>query len=689
MLITGFLITGGALYTWARIYQKNQKKIKHNTQELTHSSSKKIVQKPKDDKSSQLNTIEKADINDIEEWIDRYFTISTVALGAAVVGIWIPPLKIVSVIGLAYLTVHIWKQSYKGLIEQHRLVMGVTESIALPLLILSGYLFAAAIGGWLYYLGLKFMATTKNRSINQLTNTFTKPLDSVWIQREDSEIEIRYEDLQLADIVVIQAGEIVPVDGIITDGIASIDEHIMTGESQLMEKGIDDPVFAFTVVLTGKIWVRVERTGAETIAAQIEQMLNQTNHYTASVELRTKKMLERAIIPSLILSVLALPVAGYTSLLVVLDSSLVGTIMITGPLNVLVHLSVASQQKLLVKDGRALDLLKQVDTIVFDKTGTLTQEQPHVGKIYVANQYTQDEILIYAAIAESKQNHPIAKAILQAAKHHQLTIPKLDDIHYELGYGIKVSLEHQIIRVGSGKFMALENISISNEIEKIEANCHQQGYSLVYVAVGDQLAGVIELLPTIRPEAKHVIQQLKQRNLSLYIISGDHETPTQVLAQKLGIDNYFAETLPEQKADLIEQLQKQGKSVCFIGDGVNDAIALKKAQVSVSLQGASTVAMNTAQVILMEENLTQLLQLFDLADSLDKNFKSSLALDIIPNVICIGGAFFFHLGIYGALAIYSIGLVSGVANGMLPLLGQSIQKTKQPVSPDKPMDMFK
>jgi len=191
---------------------------------------------------------------------------------------------------------------------------------------------------------------------------------------------------------------------------------------------------------------------------------------------------------------------------------------------------------------------------------------------------------------------------------------------------------------------------------------------------------VIELQPTIRPEAKHDIQQLKQRNLSLYIISGDQEKPTQILAQELGIDHYFAETLPAHKADLIEQLQKQGKSVCFIGDGVNDAIALKKAQVSVSLKGASTIAMDTAQVILMEENLNQLLNLFDLAKSLDKNYKNSLALDVIPNVVCIGGAFFFNLGIYGALAIYGIGLVGGIINGMLPLLNQSLQKTKQPIN---------
>jgi heavy metal translocating P-type ATPase len=675
MLIAELLIAGGALYTWARIYQK-QKKLKANTLGVTYSSPLKKVVQVKDDKLSQLNTVEETDINDIEEWIDHYFIVSTVTMGAGVAGIWIPPLGIISIIGLVYLTIPLWERSYEELVKQRRLNTGTLESIGIPLLILSGYLPAAAIGNWLYYLGLKFMAMAKNRSINQLTNTLTKPLHSVWIQREGKEIESRYEDIQLGDIVVIQGGEMIPVDGTIKEGIAGIDERMMTGESQLVEKGIGDQVFAFTIVLTGKIWVRVEKTGMETIAAQIEQMLNQTNHYAASVELRAKQLLDRTALPTLVLSSLALPIAGYRSALVVLDTSIVDSIMITGPINILTHLSVASRHGLLIKDGRALELLKKVDTIVFDKTGTLTHNQPQVGKIYPLEPYSEDDILIYAAIAESKQNHPIAKAILEAAKHHQLTLPIFDHTQYELGYGIKVCRENQSIRVGSAKFMVLENIAIPTEIEIIEEHCHQQGYSSVYVAIDDHLAGVIELWPTVRPEAKQVIHQLKQRNLSLYIISGDHEKPTQALAQELGIDHYFAETLPADKADLIEQLQKQGKSVCFIGDGVNDAIALKKAQVSVSLSGASTIAMDTAQVILMEENLNQLIKLFELANSFEKNYQKSLALDVVPNVICIGGAFFFHLGIYSALAIYSVGLVGGVINGILPLLKPISQKTK-------------
>jgi len=682
MLFSGLLILGGALYTSVQVYKNRQKKTKYlketkkNYQIVSTSQHNKINDAHVYSNQSQQisdNVIEETDIATIEEWVNRYFTISTVALGSALAGIWIPLLGFVSTIALAFLTFPILQRSYKGLVEQHRLKADIINLIVLPLMILSGYLPAAAFGYWLYYLGLKFIAKAKNSSANKLTNIFNEQLRSVWIQRDGYEIEISFEALQLGDIVVIQGGETIPVDGIIVDGLTSIDQRMMTGESQPVEKSSGDSVFAFTIVLTGKIWVQVEKTGTETVAAQIDQILNKTSHFAGSVELNAEKISDRLALPTLALGALALPVAGYTSALVVLDSSVIDSLYITGTLSVLSHLTAASHYKLLIKDGRALERLRKVDTIVFDKTGTLTQEQPHVGKIYPCDEHTEKEILIYAATAEYKQNHPIARAILQAAQKHQITLPTIDDTQYEIGYGVKVCIDNRMIQLGSARFMALENISLSAEIETIQTDCHRQGYSLVYVAIENQLAGVIELHPTIRPEAKQIISQLKQRNLSIYIISGDHEKPTQALAQELDIAHYFAETFPEDKADLIEQLQKQGKSVCFIGDGINDAIALKKSDVSISLHGASTIATDTAQVILMDDSLNQLIKLFDLSESLERNFRNSVLWDVVPNIICISGAFFFHLGIYGALTIYTFGLIGGVINGMLPL--------RQPTTP--------
>ncbi|KHD07478.2 hypothetical protein PN36_21445 [Candidatus Thiomargarita nelsonii] len=232
---------------------------------------------------------------------------------------------------------------------------------------------------------------------------------------------------------------------------------------------------------------------------------------------------------------------------------------------------------------------------------------------------------------------------------------------YQVGYGIQVKLGETLVRVGSARFMQPENISLPKEIQSLQTQSKAQGHSLVYVALNDQLGGVLELQPAIRPEAKEIISYLKDKGISLYIISGDHEQPTRQLAAELGIEHYFTETLPEQKADLIAQLRASGKFVGFVGDGINDAIALN---VSISLRGAAT---DTAQIILMDGNLSKLKPLFEIAQAFESNMRTNYWLTIMPCVICLGGLFFFHLGVVGGMATYYTGKVVGLGNTMLPL----------------------
>ena len=673
MLVNGLLLLSGigsSFLASALVHKKYPKKVNYkqfiislpvpfNTLPNKNASKKKELLPDKE-------ALQETDIASVEEWIDGHLTLSSIAMGTTLVGIWFPPFSLISIATLAYLTIPMVQRSYHGIVHQRKLKVDMVNLVTLPLLIGSGYLPVAAFGYWLYYLGLKVMARAKNNSHNQLTHIFSECMSKVWIVKNGVEIEINFEQLQVGDIAVIQGGETIPVDGTIIKGFASIDQRAMTGEAQPAEKETGESVFAFTLMLTGKIWVKVEKAGDETVASQIQLLLNDTTDYAASVELRVEALSDRLAFPSLVLGALALPVAGYTSALVVLDSALIDHLNITGNLNVLSHLSSATEHRLLIKDGRALERLKSIDTVVFDKTGTLTQEIPHVGRIYANHSFTEEEVLIYAATAEYKQKHPIAKAILKAVEEQVLTLPIIDDTQYEIGYGIKVTVNKQTIRVGSGRFMTLENIPVSTDYKILQDDANQQGYSLVYIAVDEQLAGIIELHPTIRPEAKDIIKQLKQRGLSLAIISGDHEKPTQALAEELGIEHYYAETMPQDKAEIVEQLQQQGKSVCFVGDGINDTIALKKADVSISLNSASSIAADTAQIILMDDNLQQFPKLFELSESLESNYKKSLMWDIIPNMINIGGAFFFHLGVYGALGIYSIGLAGGVLNGIFP-----------------------
>jgi Cu2+-exporting ATPase len=323
----------------------------------------------------------------------------------------------------------------------------------------------------------------------------------------------------------------------------------------------------------------------------------------------------------------------------------------------------------LIKDGRTLELLNRIDTVVFDKTGTLTEEQPHVGRIYCLAEQDEAGILRLAAAAEEKQTHPIARAILQEAKARQLQIPSIEDAAYKVGYGVVVISDHRTVYVGSVRFMEAENMYIPASIEAIQSECYAQGHSLVMVAMDDQVVGAIELHATIRPEAKTIVQGLHQLGItSIYIISGDHAAPTQKLAETLGIEQYFAETLPEHKADLIEKLQGEGRSVCYVGDGINDAIAMKRADVSVSLRGASTIATDTAQVILMDASLSSFCQLFTLARQYKQSMTTTFSSVLSLSVVSLGGMVIPYYGLAFSLAMSWISMLAGFASAMWPLM---------------------
>ena len=664
MLPIGLLVISGVVYAGTKVYKKfiNPKSTVSSNHEQSLPMNLRHQQMA--EMSSNNTEVTKFDLE-----TRHYLPISIIGLGLATIGILgLPLLSLLSVPVSIYASLPIFQSAYQSIFQEHKLKVAVLDSIAIMSGLITGYYFVTAFATFIYYSAAMLLSKTRNHTQKTLVNVFTEQSRFVWLIKNGTELEIPLSDLHTGDIIVVNAGEIIPVDGIITEGMAAIDQHALTGEAQPDEKGVGDKVLTATIVLTGKIYIQVEKTGTETIAAQIGEILNQTSEFELSLQTRGEQMADKTVLPTLAISFLALLTLGTYSSVAVLSANFAEVIRVATPIGMLNFLNLASKDSILIKDGRSLELLNQVDTIVFDKTGTLTLEQPHLGNIYTCNGIKENDLLTYAAAAEYKQSHPIAKAILQVASERTLNLPKIDDGQYEIGYGIKVKLTEQLIRVGSIRFMEMEGIDIPAEINVLQQSSHEQGYSMIFVAVAQQLGGMLELRPTIRPEAKHIIHQLRQRNLSIYIISGDHEHPTKQLAEKLGIDHYFANTLPQDKANKIEQLQQQGKSVCFVGDGINDSIALKKSQVSISLRGASTAATDTAQVILMDQTLTKLNYLFELAKDFDKNQKNGLATTFVPSVLCVSGIFLLHFGIFSAMMFYNISAIAGIGNASWPLL---------------------
>jgi len=625
--------------------------------------------------SSTSDSIEA--ISEIEQEVNRYLGISAVSLGLAVAGsLFFPPLIALSILGIAYGSVPIWQDAYEQLRYRRQFGIAGLASIAAITLLLSGYYFASSLGYTLYYLSEKILIRTQDHSKKGMMSIFFDQPRFVWVQKDDTEIQVPFVSLETGDMVVVNAGEVIPIDGLITTGDASIDQRMLTGESQPVEKGIGEDVFASTIVLSGRIYIQVEKAGQDTVAAQIGHVLNNTLDFKSSIELKGQEIADKSALPTLALSILALPISGGVAALTILNACAGETLRLVAPIGVMNFLQMASLEGILIKDGRALELLSQIDTVVFDKTGTLTEEQPHVGMIHVCGDIDENLLLTYTAAAEYKQAHPIAKAIQQEAEERSLSLPAIEEAAYEIGYGLSVRINQKRVLVGSKRFMDMSNIVIPPEINEAQQNCNENGHSLVYVALDGALAGAVELHATIRPETKRIIHELRQRDIEIYIISGDHEKPTKKLAQTVGIEHYFAETLPENKADLIEQLQNQGKSVCFVGDGINDSIALKKANVSVSLRGASTIATDTAQIVLMDGTLNSLTQIFELATDLKKNMKGNIYATLLPGIVTIGGAFFLHFGVLSAIWLYNVGLLAGVANAMRPMLSYQREKAK-------------
>ena len=638
----------------------------------------------------------------------RYFTLSTTALALTVGSIFYTPLAFASVPALYLCALPLLKMNFDFILKEKKIGVGLVDVLSVTGPLLTGYYLPGSVYLCFWYFSRNLTLKTEDHSRKSLINVFGEQPNFVWVQQKGSndpaEVEMRFEDVQVGDIVVVYAGETISFDGIICQGEGTIDERALTGESQPVEKGPDDEVFASTVLLSGRIGIDVQKAGSDTVAAQIGDMLNRTADFKSSTVSRGEKIVQLGAGPTLALGALAWPFLGVQSAIAVLFASFGYHMRVSGPISVLSFLRMASENGILIKDGRSLELLSEVDTVVFDKTGTLTEDVPTVGQIY-AHAVGEDDVLTLAAAAEHKQTHPIALAIRREAKKRDLNLPPIDKTEVEIGYGVKVKLSEtedkqkraiggQLIRIGSRRFMDLSQISIPAEYEKIEADCHAAGHSLVYVALDNQLAGAIQLHPTIRPEAQQITSALRERGIEMVIISGDTLGPTKKLAESLGIERYFAQVLPQDKANLVAQLQEEPskddkaipgqrsrKSVCFIGDGINDSIALKKANVSISLRGASSAATDTAGIILMDGTLNNLVTLLDLSKELDRNLTSNTVLSVLPGLICVGGVFFFHFGLISSIIVFNMGLAASVSNALLPLMKHQRKKARLPVKP--------
>jgi len=582
------------------------------------------------------------------------------------------PLALANIAFSTWLAWPLYQRGFQKLKNQRQLSYPLVLLTSEFATYLGGYFFPASVGILVAMTTQKLIMSTEHHYRREFLGAFGPQPRKVWTLIDGVETEVPFESVAIGDILVVEAGQTMPVDGLVTAGMAMVDQHMLTGESQPAEKMVGDRVLAATLVITGKIYVQVEKTGAETNAAEIAAILQKAMNYRLTFISRVQNFNDSMVAPLLGLGVLSWLTLGPWATAAITSVGVGLVARIGGPMSMLSYMNVASRRGILIKDAHALETFKTIDTIVFDKTGTLTLDQPQVRQIHLAAAPAQggiDEatLLRYAAAAEAKQTHPIANAIVSAAQAAGLIVPSIADAHYEVGYGIQVTIQDKIIRVGSHRFMQNEQLVVPAALDSLQEHCHALGHSLVMVAVDQQVVGAIELEPTVRPEAKAAVAELQRLGMEIYIISGDHEAPTRHLAEHLGIAHYYAGVLPQDKAALVDGLKAAGRTVCFVGDGINDAIALNKAAVSVSLRGATTIATDTAQVVLMGQDLRQLVFLKQIAGEFNGTLQTLFRLTIIPVAVVTGATFLLHTGIYFSILAGAVGFWSGVGIALLPL----------------------
>ena len=371
-----------------------------------------------------------------------------------------PALLPVAAIMFVYSSIPTLKEARRVFLEEKRIGVDALDAVVVAGCLGTMSIFPGAVCCWCLSFGRSLVKKTRESSQKILLDAFGKQPRHALLDRDGVEVQVLAESLQKGDVILVHTGDTVPVDGHIVGGMAVIDQHALTGESTSAEKGIGDRVFASTVLVGGKIHVVVEQSGQETASARINQILSDTAGYKLSSQHKGERLADRAVIPTLAVGAIGMATMGPAGAVAVLNSDLGTGIRMAAPLAMLSSLSVCAHKGILVKDGRALEQMNAVDTVLFDKTGTLTHQRPEVGRIIATAGVSPERVLQLAAAAERKFHHPIALAILHRADELGLELPPHDDTHYKVGYGITVHVEGQAIHVGSKRFIETEQIVI-------------------------------------------------------------------------------------------------------------------------------------------------------------------------------------------------------------------------------------
>lgn len=519
--------------------------------------------------------------------------------------------------------------------------------------------------------------------------------ESAVVRRQGQELTIPTEEIVAGDTVIVRQGGRIPVDGVITDGHAAVDESAITGESLPVEKVPGDTVTSATVTSSGYLELRATRVGGDTTLSQIIRLMEEAASSKAPIS-RLADRISGIFVPavmaiSLTAALLWAFVGGMdvrfclSIAIAVLVISCPCALGLATPVAIMVGTGQAAQQGILIKSAESLELLHKVQTVVLDKTGTVTMGQPRVTDILCAPGVTEEELLCVAASAEKPSEHPLAHAIVEESQARHIPLCPVSGFHSVPGGGIQATLSGEAVLAGNAGYLAQNGVSLA----AMEADAHrlaEDGKTPLFFAESGRLLGCVAVADVVKPDSAKAIAALRRMGRRVVLLTGDNQRTANAIARQIGVDQVIAQVLPQDKAKCVAQLQQQGQRVAMVGDGVNDAPALAQADVGLAIGAGTDIAIESADVVLMKSSLLDIPAAMDLSRAVLRNIQQNLFWAFFYNSIGIpvaAGVLYpaLHLTLNPMLAAAAMSLSSVcVVSNALRLRGW-----KPPVFPDQPV----